>query len=211
MELDRAANDVDFALLTYKKQIMGYDRNARNIKLAYFVKGTDGQLYTLSTLMITSLITIKFLTQWSIHQYGIYRCSNKYYQLESKQSNGIETQLLEYYITRKLLPDKMFEMFKFDLSNSLKAASYSKCMFIYTNTEVEMLESMVESLTSKNDIGSILPYLCYFTKSITLQFYGISSNSRFGFFKKTRPRVAPVNTCKHYLHNMNQMFHQTVM
>lgn len=145
-----------------------------NAKLAMFVR-VNGNVYTLSSLMMTTYITFKWLITlpWCGHQFGIYKCNRKYYSFEGTYGAGNnavqEVPLIQYLFVNGMMDDIVFRQFKYDLNRSIRVGLYTRSLFIFSEEEITLLEKLSNALKNSQLIP-IMAALTYFTKSITVEF-----------------------------------------
>ena len=195
--------DPKFILLYFKGPVISFIANNR--KTVLFAKHeSNGTVYTLSSMIMTTYLTWPTIKALSGHQFGIYKCKRKFYN-EDKGVGGYnvikERQLLAYILLDELLPDNMFYEFKYDLSGSLRMCMYTRSMFIISESEcllLHELSAMLRGPVDKYNIVRIFAILSYFTKSITYEIQksnktpGILNLKRF--FGKNKVSPAPTKT-----------------
>jgi hypothetical protein len=144
-----------------------------NSKLAMFVR-VNGNVYTLSSLMMTTYITFKWLITlpWCGHQFGIYKCNRKYYSFEGTYGENDAVQevpLVQYLFVNAMVPDIKFRHYEYDLNRSIRVGLYTRSLFIFSEEEIQLLKKLSEAII-KGDLIPIMAALTYFTKSITVEF-----------------------------------------
>lgn len=145
-----------------------------NSKLAMFVR-VNGNVYTLSSLMMTTYITFKWLITlpWCGHQFGIYKCNRKYYSFEGTYGAGSdavqEVPLIQYLFVNGMMDDIVFRQYEYDLNRSIRVGLYTRSLFIFSEEEITLLEQLSNALKNTQLIP-IMAALTYFTKSITVEF-----------------------------------------
>jgi hypothetical protein len=165
--------------------------NAPEARLGLFAK-LHGKVYTLSSLIMTSHISIK--TYWEgAHEYCIYKCNRKFFQ-ETSTSTIDEVDILSYALLGYELPYIMNKKLHFDINKSIRTGMYTQSLFTFSVEEctlVEFLAKLIKpirikglpglcGITSGNRVApsslgnkaNLIATLMYFTKSVTL--FGLS-------------------------------------
>ncbi len=147
--------------------------------LAFYIK-YNNCVYTLSSLIETSKIDITTVLKGA-HQFGIYKCGNRFYYWEGKDFRVEDVDLLEHLVLKKSLPRKVFDYMNFDLHNTIRFGMYTKCFFPFNLEEVTLLRELENASTKR-----LVAILSYFTNKLSFTLVE----------KRNGNQVAPLNTFK---------------